>query len=89
MPRRVRPDLLLFPWQEALGRVVKQLGCKPAELADAGKSVNWKLAAASALKNRTAMTKRWLATNLLMGNLNEVSLKVAAWSRRSDPALQK
>jgi hypothetical protein len=67
--------------------VLRKLRRKPAELAQAGKSTDWKLAAAAALKARTTVTNRWLATTLHMGNLHEVSRKVAAWSRQ--PARQK
>jgi hypothetical protein len=74
-------------WQEELAAVLRKLRRKPAELAQAGKSTDWKLAAAAALKARTTVTNRWLATTLHMGNLHEVSRKVAAWSRQ--PARQK
>lgn len=76
-------------WQEELAAVMRKLRRRPEELAAAGKSVDWKLAAAAALKTRTTVTNRWLAATLHMGNLHEVSRKVAAYSRRPDPALHK
>jgi hypothetical protein len=76
-------------WQEELAVVLRQLRRKPAELARAGKSIDWKLAAAAALKARTSVINRQLATTLHRGNLHEVSRKVGAWSRQPDPVLQK
>ena len=76
-------------WQEALATVLSKLRRSVADLSVAGKSVDWKLAAASALKARTTVTNRWLAATLHMGNLHEVSRKVSAWNRRPDPALAK
>lgn len=76
-------------WQEELTALLRKLRRKPEELAATGKSVNWKLAAAAALKNRTTVTNRWLATALHMGNLHEVSRKVGVWARQPDPALAK
>ncbi len=76
-------------WQNTLETVLNRLGRNVADLSSSGKSADWKLAAASALKARTTVTNRWLATTLHMGNLHEVSRKVSAWSRRPDPALLK
>ena len=69
--------------------MLRKLRRKPEDLAGTGKSVDWKLAVATALKARTTVTNRWLATTLRMGNLHEVSRKVGAWARQPDPALQK
>jgi len=44
---------------------------------------------AAALKRRTTVTNRWLGTALHLGNLYEVSRKVAAWTRDPDLALVK
>ena len=41
--------------------------------------MEWKLAVAAMLKRRTTATNRWLAESLHMGNMYEVSRKVAAW----------
>ena len=76
-------------WQEILGKLLRKLRRKPEELARAGKSVDWKLAVAAELKARTTVTNRWLASSLHMGNLHEVSRKVAAWTRKPDSALMK
>jgi hypothetical protein len=75
-------------WRETLAELLRKLRRKPGDLALAEKSVDWKLALASALKARTTVTNRWLATTLHMGNLHEVSRKVAAWIRKPDPVLQ-
>ncbi|HQY05618.1 MAG TPA: transposase [Lacunisphaera sp.] len=76
-------------WQEELAALLRKLRRRPEDLTSTGKSVDWKLAIAAALKTRTTVTNRWLATTLHMGNLHEVSRKVGAWSRQSDPALRK
>lgn len=76
-------------WQEELSSLLRKLRRQPRELTGTGKSVDWKLAVAAALKARTTVTNRWLATTLALGNLHEVSRKVSAWSRQPDPALQR
>ena len=74
-------------WQEVLQFLLRRLHRKPGELKGTGKSEGWKLALAAGLKARTTVTNRWLAQNLLLGNLHEVSRKVAAWTRQPDPVL--
>jgi hypothetical protein len=74
-------------WLEMLEKLLKKLKRTPADLANEGKSVAWKLAVAATLKSRTTVTNRWLGVNLNLGNLHEVSRKVAAWSREPDVAL--
>ena len=76
-------------WQEELERLLRKLGRTAKDLAKEGKSVDWKLALAAALKARTTATNRWLGTELQMGNLHEVSRKVADWIRQPDAALAK
>jgi REP element-mobilizing transposase RayT len=76
-------------WQEELATLLRKLRRRPEDLTSAGKSVDWKLAIAAALKTRTTVTNRWLATTLHMGNLHEVSRKVGVWSRQPDPALRR
>jgi hypothetical protein len=76
-------------WRETLDALLRKLRRRDQELAATGKSVDWKLAVAAALKARTTVTNRWLATELQMGNLHEVSRKVSAWNRQPDPALMK
>ena len=68
---------------------LRKLRRKPKELAQAGKSADWKLAVAAASKTRTTVTNRWPATTLHMGNLDEVSRKVSAWARPPNAALDK
>ena len=76
-------------WEETLAALLHRAGRSRAELVGAGKSADWKLALAAALKARTTVTNRWLGTTLHLGNLYEVSRKVAAWSRRPESALTK
>ena len=70
-------------WQEALTEQLGKLGRTTAELAATGKSAEWKLALAAALKARTTATNRWLGAALHLGSLHEVSRKVAAWTRKA------
>ena len=74
-------------WEETLVKLLRKLGRTAEELATEGKSVEWKLALAATLKARTTVTNRWLGTALNLGNLHEVSRKVAAWTRAPDKAL--
>ena len=76
-------------WEETLAALLHRAGRSREELVGAGKSADWKLALAAALKARTTVTNRWLGATLHLGNLYEVSRKVAAWSRRPEPALAK
>jgi putative transposase len=76
-------------WQENLRELLERLGRTEEELATDGKSAGWKIALAAALKARTTATNRWLGTALHLGNLYEVSRKVAAWIRDPEPALAK
>ena len=63
--------------------MLKAAGKTEAQLME-GKSVGWKLAIAAELKRRSPATNRWLAETMKMGNLHEVSRKVAAWQREPD-----
>ena len=84
-------------WQEMLENLLAQLGRTADELASAGKSAGWKRAVAAALKQKTTVTNRWLGEArrgearrgeaLYLGNLHEVSRKVAAWTRGPAVAL--
>jgi len=76
-------------WQENLEALLRKLRRKAGDLKPAGKSADWKLAVASVLKRRTTVTNRWLSTAMHLGNLHEVSRKVAAWTRQPDSALLK
>jgi putative transposase len=76
-------------WEETLDGLLQRLRRRREDLERAGKSAEWKVAVAAALKSRTTVTNRWLGTNLHLGNLYEVSRKVAAWTRDPDPALAR
>lgn len=76
-------------WEETLAALLHRAGRSREELVGAGKSADWKLALAAALKTRTTVTNRWLGVTLHLGNLFEVSRKVAAWSRRPESTLAK
>jgi REP element-mobilizing transposase RayT len=76
-------------WQEECRRLLAQLRKTSADLANDGKSADWKLALAATLKARTTVTNRWLATTLHLGNLHEVSRKVSAWNRQPDATMQR
>lgn len=76
-------------WQEQLDQLLRKLRRPSGDIALTGKSADWKLAIASVMKARTTVTNRWLAGALRMGNLHEVSRKVAAWTRQPDAPLLK
>ena len=76
-------------WRDELEALLRKVRKQEADLAVTGKSVDWKLAVASVLKERTTVTNRWLAVTLHMGNLHEVSRKISAWNRHPDPALRR
>lgn len=86
---RKRQNAQELVWQETMEQLLRKLGRSKKALAQEGKSADWKLALAAALKSRTTVTNRWLGTALQMGNLYEVSRKVAAWIRQPDVALAK
>jgi putative transposase len=69
-------------WQDELTEALRKIDRKACELAATGKSVEWKIALAAALKARTTVTNRWLATHLALGSRYEVGRKVAAWLRQ-------
>lgn len=76
-------------WQDECNRLLERLGHTSKDVATEGKSVGWKLAVAAAMKARTTVSNRWLAEQLKMGNMYEVSRKVAQWSRHPDPTLAR
>jgi REP element-mobilizing transposase RayT len=76
-------------WKEECEGYLRRLGRTTRDVKREGKSVAWKLAVAAAMKARTTVTNRWLAEHLEMGNMYEVSRKVAHWLRNPDPALAK
>ena len=74
-------------WSGCLTGLLKAVGRTEANLVE-GKSADWKLAIAAELKRRSTVTNRWLAETMQMGNLHEVSRKVAAWQRKPDQRMQ-
>lgn len=76
-------------WHAELLRLLQRLHRTPADLATAGKSAEWKVAIAAALKTRTTVTNPWLGANLHLGNRHEIGRKVAAWRRSGNPALAR
>ncbi len=76
-------------WREQMEKLLQRLKRDPAELAKEGKFVDWKVAVAAALKARTAVTNRWLAENMHMGSMHEVSRQVSAWTRQPDARLSR
>jgi putative transposase len=76
-------------WQEHLDGLLRKARKTTDEAAKERKSAPWKLAVAAVMKERTTATNRWLAEALTMGNLHEVSRRVAAWQRRPDKAWLK
>ena len=68
-------------WHAELLTMLRRLRRSAPELPTSGKSVEWKVALAAALKMRTTVTNRWLSENLHLGNRHEIGRKVAAWRR--------
>ena len=76
-------------WHAELLVLLRRLRRSPTELMESGKSVEWKVALAAALKARTTVTNQWLSENLHLGNRHEIGRKVAAWRRTPSPALAR
>ena len=74
-------------WQAELEVLLRRLGRSVDDLPSTGKSADWKVALAAALKTRTTVTNRWLSLHLHVGNRYEVGRKVAAWRREPDAKL--
>jgi len=74
-------------WEEKLLEVLRLIQREPTDISAAGKSAEWKVAAAAALKARTTATNRWLSTRLKLGSRFEVGRKVSTWLRHPDPEL--
>lgn len=74
-------------WQAELDALLRRLDRTLADLHASGKSAEWKVALAAALKSRTTVTNRWLSQHLHLGNRHEIGRKVAAWRRSPDPEL--
>jgi REP element-mobilizing transposase RayT len=74
-------------WETELDALLRRIGRTRAELRAAGKSAEWKIALAAALKARTTATNPWLSRQLHAGSRREVGRKVAAWLRAPNPKL--
>jgi hypothetical protein len=75
--------------QDRLNGLLAKLNKSRADVVVAGKSEPWKVALAAAMKANTTATNRWLAAQLHMGALHEVSRKVSAWVRHPDVGLAR
>ncbi len=69
-------------WLAALGQELHRRRRSCDDLQSGGKSADWKLQLAAALKARTTVTNRWLGTHLHLGARDEVSRKLNARLRR-------
>jgi ribonucleotide monophosphatase NagD (HAD superfamily) len=67
--------------RELLDRLLKEAKRTRKDLHRSAKMADWKVALAAAMKERTTVTNRWLAEELHMGSLHEVSRRVTAWQR--------
>lgn len=76
-------------WWREVEKMLTTLGYSPEDLKLAGRSADWKVALAAALKTRTTVTNRWMSEHLNLGNLHEVSRKVNAWLRQPDQRLSR
>ncbi|MDB6094341.1 MAG: hypothetical protein JWM32_1903 [Verrucomicrobia bacterium] len=74
--------------QALVDRLLAQLGRNRAQLQVAGKSEEWKIALAAALKQRSTVTNRWLSKELHLGHISEVSRNVSAWTKQQHPLLK-
>jgi len=76
-------------WLGVMKELLTHLGRSAGELPTSGKSADWKIALAVAMKARTMATNRWLANNLHLGNMYEVSCRASAWRQRPEPKLAR
>lgn len=74
-------------WQDELDQLLSRLKRQPSDVLADLKSAEWKAAVASAMKERTTVTNRWLGEALNMGALHEVSRQVGRWRNQPNPAL--
>jgi REP element-mobilizing transposase RayT len=70
-----------------LDRLLGEIGRSRTELEATGKSEEWKVAIAAALKLRSTVTNRWLSAELCLGHPSEVGRNVAAWTKLKKPLL--
>src|SRR5664280_2517269 len=69
--------------QKLLDQLLRKARRRRSELCRGAKMTDWKVALAAAMKARTTVTNRWLAEQLHMGSLHEVSRRVAALQRKN------
>jgi REP element-mobilizing transposase RayT len=69
--------------QKLLDELLRKARRRRSELCRGAKMTDWKVALAAAMKARTTVTNRWLAEELHMGSLHEVSRRVAALQRKN------
>jgi REP element-mobilizing transposase RayT len=74
-------------WKSHLDQLLRRVGHRHADLRTTGKSVEWKVAVAAALKCQTTADNPWLSRNLHLGSRHEIGRKVAAWLRDPSPTL--
>jgi hypothetical protein len=69
--------------QALLDQLLREAKRTRKELGRSAKMADWKVALAAAMKAKTTVTNRWLAEELHMGSLHEVSRRVAASLRKT------
>ena len=69
--------------QRLLDQLLKKARRTRSELHQSAKMADWKVALAAAMKARTTASNRWLAEQLHMGSLHEVSRRVSALQRKT------
>ena len=73
LPRQERRELQETPWQQALERLLAQVGKTRDEIQRERKGVAWKISVAEVLRRTTTATNAWIADALQMGAPNSVS----------------
>jgi len=71
-------------WEESLSGLLHQAGFEMKDATNLPESAPWKTLVAAAMKSKTTVTNRWLAEQLHMGSLHEVSRRINAWYRNPD-----
>ncbi len=69
--------------QRLLDQLLKKARRTQSELHQSAKMADWKVALAAAMKARTTASNRWLAEQLHMGSLHEVSRRVSALQHKT------
>ena len=73
LPRQELRELQETPWQQALERLLAQVGKTRDEIQRERKGVAWKISVAEVLRRTTTATNAWIADALQMGAPNSVS----------------